>query len=117
MQMLRQELGDLLDRYDVGAVVILHEPGAVNYVLKVDPSYSLARTKGDNVELLPALAEADGGVPERAAATINLFRNLAGMTRQVLASLAHSLQAAQLFYNLYPPGQEPRQNGRRPGRP
>lgn len=117
MQMVTAELKEVLARYDVAAVVVLHEPGAVNYFLKVDPSYSLATMKNDKMALAPAplnLLNPDA-VPELAAQTVNMFRNLASMTQRLVASLGASLMTSQAFYNLYPPGVKPI-NGKKPGK-
>ncbi len=115
MTMVTAELKEVLARYDVAAVVVLHEPGAVNYFMKLDPSYSLASLTNGQMALAPAppnLLNPD--VPSSPAhETVNLFRNLAGMTQRVLQSLSSSLMAAQAYYNLYPPGVKP-VNGKHP---
>lgn len=115
--MLTTELKEVLGRYDVAAVVILHEPGTVNYFMKVDPSYSLASLVEGKVSMAPAppnIAQPDAPSP-KAADTVNLFRNLAGMTQRVLQSLSNSLTVAQAYYNLYPPGVKG-MNGKHPGK-
>ena len=38
-----QEIKDILSREDIAGVVILHEPGFSEFLVKVDPTYSCAR--------------------------------------------------------------------------
>lgn len=118
MQMLTAELREVLGRYDVAAVVVLHEQGAVNYFMKLDPSYSLASlTPQGQMSLAPAPPNImNPAVPSQPAhETVNLFRNLAAMTQRVLQSLSNSLMTAQAYYNLYPPGVKG-MNGKHPGK-
>lgn len=114
MQMCKSELKEVLSRYDVAAVIILHEPGTVNYFMKLDPSYSLASMSNGQVALAPSQNIENPEVPTvKAHETVNLFRNLSGMTQRVLQSLSNSLTAAQAYYNLHPPGIKP-VNGKHP---
>lgn len=106
MQMCSNELKEVLARYDVAAVVVLHEPAQVVYFVKLDPSYSLASMKDNKLILgkgLPDLLNPDGP-PKGAADTVNMFRNMCGLLRNVLSVMTQSLMSSQVFYNLVPKG-------------
>lgn len=106
MQMCSAELQEVLKRYDVAAVVLLHEPGQCVYFVKLDPSYSLATMKNNTLELTrpkPDLEHPDS-IPSGPADTVNMFRNLCGLMSNLMKVMAQSLSSAQIFYNLTPKG-------------
>lgn len=117
MQMCSAELKEVLARYDVAAVVILHEPAQVSYFVQLDPSYSLATMVNNRLNLRlppPDLANPDA-VPEGPAQTVNMFRNMCGLLRNILTVMTQSLMTAQAYYNLVPkggPGDPPHINGK-----
>lgn len=53
--MAAKELKDVLDKYDIGGVFIIHTPGHVQFGMKVDPAYSAAFMKGDQLTIRDAL--------------------------------------------------------------
>lgn len=118
IKMCAAELQAVLDRYDLAAVVVLHEPSQVTFFVKLDPSYSLAKMHGDKLKLnhpKPDLEHPDAISPGPAH-TVNMFANLGGMLQQVLGNMKQSLMSAQVFYNLRPKhgfGQVPNLNGKR----
>jgi len=114
MQMCSAELKAVLARYDVAAVVVLHEPAQVVYFVKLDPSYSLATMHDGGLKLghpKPDLAHPDA-VPEGPAQTVNMFRNLCGMLSTIVNTMSQALLSAQVFYGLTPKGGPPHLNGK-----
>lgn len=106
MQMCTKELKDVLARYDVAAVVVLHEPAQVVYFVKLDPSYSLATMHDNKLKFgqpKPDLLHPEAVHPGPAN-TVNMFRNMYGMLRNILGTMQQSLMSAQVFYNLVPKG-------------
>lgn len=53
--MASQEIKEVLKKYDIGGVFIIHTPGHVQYGINVSPSYSAAFMKGDQLTIRDAL--------------------------------------------------------------
>lgn len=54
------EIKDILSKYDIGGVVIIHTPGHGEFLNKLDPTYSCVRTEGDMVRFKSKLADYGG---------------------------------------------------------
>lgn len=52
-----QEIKDILSREDIAGVVVLHEPGHSEFLVKVDPTYSCVKIKGDQIRIKAKLKE------------------------------------------------------------
>lgn len=46
-----QEIKDILSREDIAGVVILHEPGFSEFLVKVDPTYSCAKIQDGQLKV------------------------------------------------------------------
>lgn len=51
LKRVMQEIKDILSREDIAGHVVIHEPGYSEYLLKVDPTYSCAKIRGNRLEI------------------------------------------------------------------
>jgi hypothetical protein len=95
------EIRSIIERYDIAANVILHEPGFSEYLQHISPSWSIlkfeAAADGLGVRVRSKLAEY-GGDKERqrreVEASVNMlvhFVDVLGMTQQQLAGVLKML--------------------------
>src|SRR4051794_32984450 len=52
-----EEIKQVLKKYDIAATCVLHTPGAIEYLFRVDPSYSCAKVEGPLLKLRAKLHE------------------------------------------------------------
>ena len=88
------EIKEIVERYDIGGVVILHTPGNSEYANFLEPSYSCASfeqtSEGVGIRFRSKAADFKGGAKERNERiedTANLMNMLAVTTGQVSLSL------------------------------
>lgn len=55
LKMAMEEIKTILAKYEIGAVVALHLPGFTEYLLKIDPPYSVAKWEGNNIRIKSTL--------------------------------------------------------------
>lgn len=115
LKMAAAEIKDVLAKYDIGAIVVLHEPAHTEFFMKVDPSYSAAYLENQQLKLRPVITGADGAIPEKVVQTVNLLNNLQMLSGRITMALAQAIMYARSFYNLPKPpaGAQPR-NGQMP---
>lgn len=58
------EINAIIEKHDIGGMVILHEPGFAEFKLNLSPSYSAVKTNGDEIRL-KSNAEMFGGDKEK----------------------------------------------------
>lgn len=78
------ELKAILDRENIAGIVILHEPGFIEYVLKIDPPYSCASFDGTQLRIRAKLVEDFNG--DKAAWTLktnDTVNMVVGLGRQL----------------------------------
>lgn len=78
------EIKAILTRHDIAGHVLLHEPSFSEFLLAIDPSWSILRIQGNNmIRVRSNLQEDYGGDVEAqhrdAVATANLVRHFADM--------------------------------------
>jgi hypothetical protein len=75
-----EEIKQVFSKYDLGGIVVIHEPGFSEYLYKIDPSYSAAKLMDGGVRIT-ARAEQYGGDKEKRnkaiADTSNLLMHIA----------------------------------------
>lgn len=52
-----EEIKQILEKYDIGAILVLHTPGNSEYVMKIDPSYSCAFIDGEMLRVRAKLQQ------------------------------------------------------------
>lgn len=71
----------IMKEYDLGGQIIIHTPGFSEYYLKLDPSYSCAKTNDEGIRVKAKLEEDFGGDKkawsQKVSDTYNLFTHLA----------------------------------------
>lgn len=46
-----EDIKAVLNKYDIAAMVVLHTPGHSEYLMRIDPTYSCAKTDGDSIRI------------------------------------------------------------------
>lgn len=59
-----EQIKKIVDDNDIAALVFLHTPGYGEYLVKVDPSYSVAKIEGDQLRVKAKLKEDFNGDKE-----------------------------------------------------
>lgn len=91
-----EEIKDILSREDIAGVVILHEPGAVEYLVKIDPTYSCAKLK-DGKLLMKTKADEFGGDKSKRNKVIADTANMLHMTAGAIGPIAIGLLDSSKF--------------------
>lgn len=91
-----QEIEAIIAKYDIAAVVVLHEPNYVEYLSRIDPSYSCASYIEDGIRVRAKTADFDGNVEirnQKLKDTANMLHNLAKGTATVSLPLIDTSEA------------------------
>lgn len=51
LKRVMQEIKDILSREDIAGIIMIHEPGFSEYLLKLDPTYSCAKITLEGIRL------------------------------------------------------------------
>lgn len=84
------DIRKIIERYDIGAAVVLHTPGNSEYALFVEPSYSCAKLENRGVRFKAKAKDFPGGAKERQQKvedTANLMNLLASTSGNVSLAL------------------------------
>ncbi|HMR18063.1 MAG TPA: hypothetical protein PKA53_02080, partial [Sphingobacterium sp.] len=79
LKRVMQEIKDILSREDIAGIVVIHEPGYSEQLVKLDPTYSCAKIKGNNIEFKGKKEHYGGDTKRRdkvVADTANMFHHL-----------------------------------------
>ena len=72
-----KEINEILNKHDIGGLVILHTPGHGEFLMKVDPTYSCAKLNGNEMRVRAKLQEDFNGDKEawtkKITDTVNMF--------------------------------------------
>lgn len=88
-----EEIKDIIKKYDVGAMVVLHKPGFAEYYHNISPSYSCASFSGNELKMNMKLEHYNGDKKKRelfVQQTLNMFKLLS----QTGGKLALTLSSA-----------------------
>lgn len=96
LKRVMQEIKDILSRENIAGVVVLHEPGAVEYLVKVDPTYSCAKLQ-DGKLLMKATADEFGGDTTKRNRLIADTANMLHMTADAIGPIAIALLESSKF--------------------
>lgn len=80
----------VLKEYDIAGTVVLHTPGFSEFLLKLDPSYSIAELKGDTIKIKAKKEDFNGDVKARDAAlsdTVNMITHFADTNGMVALNM------------------------------
>lgn len=91
-----QEIEAIITKYDIAAVVVLHEPSFVEYLSKIDPSYSCASYIENGIRVRAKTADFGGDVEirnQKLKDTANMLHNLAMRTALVNLPLLETSEA------------------------
>ena len=110
LQMAAAEIKEILKRYDIAGVAVLHTPGFKEVINRLDPDYSCIKVddyrhlkinKPIKDPLNPELAA------KKVADTVNMIAHLQMTTSQLSQVLSQTLVAVRMSFGMMPPG--PRQ--------
>lgn len=74
-----KDIENILKRYDIAGVVVLHTPGHSEHLLRINPTYSCAKIDGDRVTLKAKLSHYNGDAAardEKGRDSANMFKLL-----------------------------------------
>lgn len=98
------EIKAILERYDIGSVVVLHDVGFSEYHIKINPTYSVVKFDrfGQTLEIVPLASKGDfnKGIKayrEKLLATSNMLNVLATVGGSVALNV---LEASKQFDKL-----------------
>lgn len=80
----------ILKEYDIAGTIVLHTPGFSEYLLKIDPSYSVAKIEGEGLKIKANLADYSGDKIARDKAlndTVNLTSHFADINGMVAINM------------------------------
>ncbi len=85
------EIKAILDREDVAGTVVLHTEGFAEFLLKINPSYSIAKIENENIRFKANLQKDFNGnkrlLEHKLTATSNMFRLLSEVNAQLAMNL------------------------------
>lgn len=86
-----EEIKAILKKYDIGALVVLHNPGHIEYIVEISPSYSCAKIEPYGVRVKAKLQEDFNGDKEKWETTIWATTNMLNSLGQIGAKQASIL--------------------------
>lgn len=93
LKRVMEDIKAILDKEDVGAIIILHEPGATEFVNKVNPSYSCASFEGDELRIKAKLQEDFGGDKQawtqKVSDTYNMIHHFVSISANMYLTYSH----------------------------
>jgi hypothetical protein len=95
-----EEIKAILTKYDIAAVVVLHEPSFIEYLSKIDPSYSCASFVEGGIRVRAKKEDFDGDEEvrnQKLKDTANMLHNLAKGTATVSLPLIDTSEAVDKF--------------------
>lgn len=112
--MAAHELREVLAKYDIGGVFIIHTPGNVQYGMNISPSYSAAYMKGDQFTIKDALIADHAGDEtaqnKKLIDTFNMVVNFRVMCQNLTKTFfATEMKFGEKIKHLLP--KRPNQNG------
>jgi hypothetical protein len=97
----------VLEDYNLGALVVIHTPGYVNYAVRIDPAYSCCRVENRKYVLKAKLMEDFGGnkaaMAQRLADTADMLNNLVNTSAQLALSLGNIRDVVSMSINASDP--------------
>jgi hypothetical protein len=108
LKMARLEIEEVLNKYDIGAAVMLHEPGFTEMILKVDPSYSCAYLDGKNFKVRAPLIDPTDETKHKKiiAETVNFLANMRVRLGQYTMAFTQAEMMVRQEFNIQPPAQK-----------
>jgi hypothetical protein len=86
-----EEVKEIVKKYDIAALVVLHTPGCSEYLNHITPSYSCMKWNGDELRIRAKLQEDFNGdkkaMHEKLQATSNMLRLLSETAGKELLGL------------------------------
>lgn len=87
-----EEIKAVLDKHDIGGIVVIHTPGNAEFLLKVNPSYSCAQFNGDELRVRARLEKDFGGDKkaweQKVRDTSNMLNLISEVGMQTVLSVA-----------------------------
>ena len=86
------EIKKILNRHDIGAIVLLHEPGFSEYLMNVNPSYSCCSITSEKVSFKLLPEHYDGDIKKRdkvATDTCNMIHLFATVTKDIAINMSN----------------------------
>lgn len=79
VELAMKEVKEVLDKYEVAAIVVLHRPGHTEPLVKIETPFSCARTEGETVKIRAKLEDFKGNKDVRKKKLLDtsvMFRKL-----------------------------------------
>ncbi len=86
-----EEVKEILNKYDIGALVVLHTPGHSEYLNKINPSYSCAKFESDEAVRFRAKKADFGGDVEARNKKLTDTSNMLNLLGEVGARISLSM--------------------------
>lgn len=96
------EIKAILEKYDIAGAVVIHEPGFAEYLLKVDPSYSLLKFEPIGSAFTVTVSTQNrtkSQIEQAISETCNMSRQLAHACSHVCISLMNMDEYMTEKYN------------------
>lgn len=80
-----KELEAILVKYDIAGCLVIHTPGHSEFLNKINPRYSCAKTEGDTIRIKSKLADFndDKELQKKVLTdTVNMFDHFSGIVSQ-----------------------------------
>jgi hypothetical protein len=109
LKMAAKEIQDIMDKYDVAGVAQLHIPGFNEFVVKIDPSFSVVSLNERRELRITPPIEIPGQEAEskqKIVNTVNLLFNLRNHITKVMMVLGHAEQNVRQHFGIKPPAKK-----------
>lgn len=94
-----EEIKVILNKYDVGASVVLHTPIFSEFLLKVDPSYSCAKFENNELRIRSKLEDYNGDKTQQELTltnTVNMIVHLSDTNKDIIRMLDAMIKSLSL---------------------
>jgi hypothetical protein len=91
LKMAMEEIKAIISKYDIGAVVVLHAPSFVEYLTRINPSYSCASFIENGIRVRAKTEDFGGSVEirnQKLKDTANMLYNLSTVGGEIILGLA-----------------------------
>lgn len=109
LEMAAKEIIDILKKYDIAGVAIIHSPGFRKLINRLDPSYSIIAVDDfQKVRVKPLIAEPgkEREADQKIVDTVNMVSNFYAMTAQVNSVFGLMLEHLKIKFGIKSPGHD-----------
>lgn len=103
--MAANEIQEILKKYDIAGVVLLHTPGFIQYELRLDPAYSCVEFATNRFKIHPPAPDLSDEKKDKKmiSETVNMLANMRHKLGQLTMAMQQAEFAVRQEFQIKPP--------------